>query len=806
MQNSLKNNAKIKYNPYIPKIEFFYWNSENEDWETPSCESPFLEPELINATIQNKAYDIIQNMQSIYNPGNVGLDLYFEGTSEDMEYFTQIVKEYYSSYNINIIPGEMSLLSAPYVKEQIENIFTNMGEKFSDYYDKQDKDDEISVFLSKYTETVRPTIPICVMGNYSAGKSAFINGLLGKELLPSASDPTTAKTYMVSSGSKYEIKFVYKANENDYKTIQLLFIDDKLKITKSGELEIVKKLNEIKKYKTIEKRMYEALSIINDFDMKNNKNLPEDKKTWRVSDLIEVTIPLQSSVLPFDKYDFIIYDTPGSNSASNTDHTKILQDAMEGQTNGLPIFVTEPDSMDSIDNEKLINTIDELGGALDKGNLIIIVNKSDGKDPNTLAKKKEDFDGLAISKLNPAGVFFVSSVMGLGFKKMMLGDTVEVEDEDDNGDPIVIVKPKWIDLNYSSVFDDCKKKFRRKNNPLALYSYNILPEHQFALYSKTTVSDEYYAYRNSGLYAVETVIKDFAMNYSLYNKCRNASMYLSKALAILKNKIDVLLKDQAELQSMIESDMSDKEKRVLNKLSDECEKRKKQYIGEYSAVIYNEHTSFQKALGESITRNITEIWEESKGKSERKKWVTIKVNKLLKEKVYNYWNQIKNASLSFWKKKETEFKQALISIIVESPELTKEQQELLKNEILSISSTPDYAFEASLESKDIVGTFLFIKILKGEKASEKFMTEFKVGSGLANQTVTDQTIVAFDWMVKKVSERFTKLVAKHNPQIIELTHRLNECRDKIEFMNNQQCQIKNDISEVRQLTDYRLSE
>ena len=39
------------------------------------------------------------------------------------------------------------------------------------------------------------TVPICVLGTYSAGKSTFINALIGQELLPgSAETPVTTKS------------------------------------------------------------------------------------------------------------------------------------------------------------------------------------------------------------------------------------------------------------------------------------------------------------------------------------------------------------------------------------------------------------------------------------------------------------------------------------------------------------------------------------------------------------------------------------------------------------------------------------
>ena len=198
-----KNIVKIKCNPYTQVIEYFRWDSEIEEWcPLISFESPFSKPEFTKVALQHKAYEIIQYMNELYNPGNVGLDVFFDGTKEDMDDLSAITQQYFSSSNIHILPGEMHLLSATVVKKQIEDIFGYMKKMFSEY-----PDNEVTDAISRFSETVRPTIPICVMGLYSAGKSAFINSLIGIELLPSASDPTTAKTYKIVSGTKYEIKF-----------------------------------------------------------------------------------------------------------------------------------------------------------------------------------------------------------------------------------------------------------------------------------------------------------------------------------------------------------------------------------------------------------------------------------------------------------------------------------------------------------------------------------------------------------------------------------------------------------------------
>lgn len=793
-----KNILKIKCNPYTQVIEYFRWNSEIEEWcPLISFESPFSKPEFTKVALQHKAYEIIQYMNELYNPGNVGLDVFFDGTKEDMDDLSAITQQYFSSSNIHILPGKMHLLSATVVKKQIEDIFGYMKKMFSEY-----PDNEVTDAISRFSETVRPTIPICVMGLYSAGKSAFINSLIGIELLPSASDPTTAKTYKIVSGTMYEIKFAYTDDKDKkVKEVILSFNDDKYQINQSAELSIVAALEEIKKYETIEERMYYALSIINNFDMDYNRNLPDNEKLWRVSDLIEVTLPITASVLPFNEFDFIIYDTPGSNSASNTDHTEVLKKAMEGQTNGLPIFVTTPDNMDGKDNTELIETIEKLGGALDKSNLMIVVNKADEKDCETLEKKKENFPNLKVSSLNPAGTYFVSAIIGLGSKKILFGNTTENKKGD--------IVPNWIDKTYSKIFRSNLPYYDETDDDeefVRLYSYNIIPQHQFDQYAALSVSDENLAYRNSGLHAIETAIKDFALKYALYNKCRMASSYLSSALDKLEDMLTALTAEQTALSKQLKTNMTEKEKDVLNKLEMECTTRKSKYTSEFNDELRSVVESTVNSLDSSIGDKITKLWDATKGEKGRRESVTTKVNELLKQEIDSLWYGAKARALGFWKMKQEEFKKALISIIVESPNLTSEQKDLIKNAIMQINGTPDYTFSFEIHSEDIVGGFLFIKKLKTDDAKKKFMVGFDKGSVIITTTLSQQSIRAFDAMIRDVKSQFQYLVSTYNPKLLTLREQLKECKNKLDYMTQQQTQIQRHLSEVNSLTIFKTAE
>ena len=64
------------------------------------------------------------------------------------------------------------------------------------------RDIYVSANLDKVKSALEDMIPICVFGNYSAGKSTFINALIGCEILPSGGDPVTAKVYQIANADQ----------------------------------------------------------------------------------------------------------------------------------------------------------------------------------------------------------------------------------------------------------------------------------------------------------------------------------------------------------------------------------------------------------------------------------------------------------------------------------------------------------------------------------------------------------------------------------------------------------------------------
>ena len=147
------------------------------------------------------------------------------------------------------------------------------------------------------------------------------------------------------------------------------------------------------------------------------------------------------------------------NISSNAKHIQVLKEAMENMTNGLPIFVTEFNTLDSIDNERLYKEIDSLE-ELDSRFTMVVVNKSDKANLPVDGFTQADEDkilSMAIPKnLYSGGIYFVSSVIGLGAK----------------------TKGEFDNEFYEEIFEDTMPRFSNPEHKRykQLYRYNIMPE------------------------------------------------------------------------------------------------------------------------------------------------------------------------------------------------------------------------------------------------------------------------------------------------------------------------------------------
>lgn len=213
---------EIMYNPYINSIHFKLKNTNND-----SSDSEYMEIDMdsklqkfqgTRCIFENCVEEILDIINKYFNTsGNLIIE--FIGTGEDFGVLQNAVKcsENPKSKGIECEFKERYPSSSDALRK-IRDAYEQIKTEFSDYInnDEFDEDDERAVIgqaITKFQDTVKAEIPVCVIGNYSVGKSALVNALVGLEILPSHANSTTAKNVLLKNGQEYSLCFDYKGSK-----------------------------------------------------------------------------------------------------------------------------------------------------------------------------------------------------------------------------------------------------------------------------------------------------------------------------------------------------------------------------------------------------------------------------------------------------------------------------------------------------------------------------------------------------------------------------------------------------------------
>lgn len=553
---------QIICNPYTKKIT--YKDKSGDKWEKLDSENPLLKYDG-----KEFSYIATEVVKSIYEQDYERV--IFEGSDDDyeeLEYAAKSVlkleKKLDGKELLICERSNKQFKKASEALESIEKEFEGLLEILSKKYSSQN--DDIKKEIENFNETVTDEIPIVIMGTYSSGKSAFINALIGAEVLPSATTTTTAKTHRIrkSSSSKTgKLSFTY-----DGVDVLIIFNENIVEVKTTSENEFCSNLYtsimENSKDNSIESHIYQALKHLNEQDIIDSRK----KNKSHLSDLIELEIPSKNGIFSDKKYNFSVLDTPGSDSADkgiDKKHFETLKKTLENQTNGLPIFVTESERMNSAANKEILDEMKRIN--LDKNNMIIIANKADNTPDTGIAKLIDEND--VIREWQSTRIYFVSSIAGLAGQKK--GDICFYNDE------------------YEEPFDDSKEKFCDKDNKYyrQLYAFNIMPDSQknrITMKCQKAIEsgdEKSMLFANSGIQCVVEEVFTYGQKHALYNKCANAKKYLVNAINIvqkeIKNKKDELTAPAEEIAKKLDK----KKKNLIAQLRQTSKDLSDQAISQY---------------------------------------------------------------------------------------------------------------------------------------------------------------------------------------------------------------------------------
>lgn len=571
---------KIISNPYKRETVFQKYEPSSDSWTDINVKNPnskLLAEDIVKNFFPYKVKQIVEQLKEDYIAGDDTLKIVFEGTEDEYHELTEVCKEY---DNVETERSNTFIENARDILPRIVSIFTEVKPIVDNSIQSEGRRKSIDRDIVKFTDASNDIVPICVLGNYSSGKSTFINALIGQEILPSGDMPVTAKIYKVAQSADDHISTIsFRFKENPIK-VEITNEDFSIESVSGDSLaeRIVNKLD-LCKSETMAAKVSKCLDVVN--------SQSADRKD--VSDLIDIVIPFRSSPLSESKNTFVIFDTPGSNTATYKEHFDILEDAMKDLSNGIPIYVAEYNSLDSCDNEKLYESIKKIS-QIDARFTMIVVNKADMANIKEESFNK-DMEEMILEQAVPrnlysGGIYFISSIMGLGAKN--------------NGE--------FLDDHAAEFFEDNERKYSdpESRRYKQLYKYNIMPDQIKQSICNKSEAAENKIFANSGLLAIEQEIVNFAEKYSAYDKCNQSDKYIGKIINATQDEIDEIKTAREEKKKELEEQLEDEKRALIESM----EERSKALFDGYTDS-YDENLS-ESRKSENFVFEVEDMksWEE----------------------------------------------------------------------------------------------------------------------------------------------------------------------------------------------------
>lgn len=246
---------KIISNPYVKSISFLVWDQSNNDWSTleqVNPDSELRQKNLERSFLPFKALEIIQTLVDEYYTGKEKLEIVFQGTTDEWEEMESICYEERFADKIDLSRDQAFLENARDILDSTKEVFEEVHPIIRNIFRENDESSEAESIrdeMKKVVDSMDAIIPICVFGNYSAGKSTFINALIGNEVLPSGGDPVTAKVYEIRR-SKYVdraiVSFDYGKDQAAKERFRLIFDSKECRVQEGNpESEIIEEVMRI---------------------------------------------------------------------------------------------------------------------------------------------------------------------------------------------------------------------------------------------------------------------------------------------------------------------------------------------------------------------------------------------------------------------------------------------------------------------------------------------------------------------------------------------------------------------------------
>jgi hypothetical protein len=832
---------KIVSNPYEKSLEYFIYKDQTGTWDNikkANIDSRLRETDENRVFLPFSIKEIVDTIVSEYHVGNEKIELIFEGTTDEYDEVMSacadddLYEKVHLTRSTNILENARDILDhTKEIFDRVEPIIRNIV-----------KDDQgITKSLVKVSDALKDIIPVCIFGNYSAGKSTFINAMIGHEILPSGGDPVTSKIYEINRSQQEDrarIGFAYKGED-----FELLFDNKECRVvTGDKEKDLIKEIFKgiaVVEMPDLFRMVNISITIINNYEKR-------DKTTTLISNVIRLEVPFSDKGrLGQSRNEFVIFDTPGSNSNSNTEHSTVLAEALEGFSNGIPVWVSTYDNLDTNDNADLCNKILSIK-ALDKRFTMIVVNRADQADFEGEALSEEQVAEIleynSVEEMYASGIFFVSSIMGLGAKM--------------NG--------AMTDKFYRKTFRQQEDAYSDTEDEYytSLYKFNIMPDQIKNRVLNNSMQQPDLIYANSGLYCIEEEMEEFASKYSAYNKCQMVYMFLKSIIDETGRRIEEKTVIRERSKKKWEQDLDAKRFELISTIrnvTDDSikhhERDSKDYMASFVAdSLHYEHTveelderdeniteensqdvnfaayereleavksnrgknlkdNFQnlfkgnfidsvKSLATEWTTDSKEVQQKRECRNATKRGIDKATSDQMmeivivefKKNIVDAQNRIASSASRYWFSAAEAYRDELIRLITGSEVLSVEQRTELSNIILQYQplAYDDEADKVFIKAKFLRGNVLGIRLGTSEKLDNARLASsynIKIRKNLGEMTALINTscLNSFKAWQSNLLAVVEENITIYNPELREISEVIREESERIlELQSNQQ--------------------
>ena len=148
---------------------------------------------------------IVREIINEYGVAGEKIELHFEGTNDDFKELQEVCTISEDFQDVSLIRESNYINDADKVLNEIIQVFKELKPIITE---SESNKEAVENNLDKFLDITNDVVPLCIMGNYSAGKSTFINALIGNEILPSGDEPVTAKVFKINQAEQDGVAYI----------------------------------------------------------------------------------------------------------------------------------------------------------------------------------------------------------------------------------------------------------------------------------------------------------------------------------------------------------------------------------------------------------------------------------------------------------------------------------------------------------------------------------------------------------------------------------------------------------------------